>query len=107
MKITIKNEDVELKFNFRTEIIFEEAMGKSFMGTSTSEWVFHMFACVLANTNETFIDFVDFTDWLSANPLIFYEYIDMYAEQQKTIAELRNRNKAAKKKSKEKKVKEK
>lgn len=103
MEIKINVEGVEnkvtLKPNFRAEIIFEEALQKSFTGANTSEWIFHMYATLLANTNDTFMEFADFTDWLSANPLSFYEYIDEYAEYQKKILELREKQRKSKKKS--------
>jgi hypothetical protein len=96
----LKGEDVTIKFNLRTELIFEEGMSKSFTGINTSEWIFHMYAAVLANTNDTFIDFTEFTDWLSLpeNIMYLYDYIEAYTEYQKNIIELRK--KAKKKNSK-------
>ena len=89
MKINIKGEYLEIKFNFRAELIYEEATGKTFTGQNNSAWLMYFYATVIADTHDGFISFKDFIDWLSEHPELLYEFVEYYTEFQKNVYSLR------------------
>lgn len=93
----IQGQEVTVKFNFRAELIFEEALSKTFTGKNNSEWIMYFYATLIANTADGFIGFKDFVNWLSENPTVFYDFIEYYTEYQKNIIELREQAKKPKK----------
>ena len=89
MKINIKNQDVELKFNFKSEMYFESIQKESFTGKNTTEWILLMFCYVIAMTDDGFISYDEFIDWVSAEPVTLYNFIAWYTEEMTNISNLR------------------
>lgn len=103
MQILIKDRKVELKFNFRAEMLYEEVNGKSFSGHSNSAWLMYMYCTLISNTEDGFIGFKEFIEWLSDNPTTFYDFIKYYTDFQANILEMTSQKKKKKVKSKEEK----
>lgn len=103
LKVKCQGEEITLNFNFRAEIIFEEALSKTFTGKNNSEWIMYLYATLIANSRDGFIGFTDYTNWLSENPMVLYDFIEYYAEFQKNILELREQSKSKEKKARGKK----
>ena len=89
MKINIKNQDVELKFNFKSEMYFESIQKESFTGKNTTEWILLFFCYVIAMTDDGFINYDDFIDWVSSQPVTLYDFIAWYTEEMTNISNLR------------------
>lgn len=91
MQVKINDETIDLKFNFRAEIIYEQAQGETFQGKGTGDWLIYFFCQIIANTNDGFISFDDYLQWVSdlQNTVSFYEFIEYYTEYQKNILDLR------------------
>lgn len=107
MTITIKERDIDVVFKFRTELLYEDAMEKSFTGNTIREWVTYFYCTIIANTEDGFIKWDEFMDWLDENTDTFYEFISWYNDVQTSIMSLRQKKMAdeASKKAKPKKAK--
>lgn len=93
MIITIKERDVDIKFNFRAEMIFEEVRGHTFNGQNTTEWLMYFYATIIANTQDGFIGFEEYVNWLSDHAEYLYDFIEYYTEINRNIVELRKKKK--------------
>lgn len=89
MKITINERDIELKFNFKSEMYFESIQKESFTGKNTTEWILLFFCYVIAMTEDGFISYDDFIDWVSTEPVTLYDFIAWYTEEMTNISNLR------------------
>lgn len=89
MKIKIKDAEVELKYKFRSEILFEDVMERTFQGKTVQDWVMYFYCTVVANTSDGFAGYEEFLSWLDEKPETLYEFIDWYAEQQAGIVKKR------------------
>ena len=49
----------------------------------------YFYATIIADTNDGFISFKDFIDWLSEHPELLYEFVEYYTEFQKNVYSLR------------------
>lgn len=105
MKINIDNQNIELRFRFRSEILFEEIAQKSFQGESVAQWILYFYCTLIANTDDGFIEYDSFVKWLDDNPDALYEFIEFYTKFQSGVLEKRQKaiEAAAKKKAPRKK----
>lgn len=90
MKININNREIDLRFKFRAELLFEDALEHSFKGENIKEWITYMFCTVIANTEDGFISYADFMEFLDNNMDVFYEFIQWYTEVQQTVIDIRS-----------------
>ena len=91
MKITFNNQEIEMKFSFRADMLFESATGHSFTGANESEWLQYFFCTVVAITKNDALKFDDFLEWISENPTVFYDFLEWYTDYQKAVMELRKK----------------
>lgn len=104
MKITYKNREIEIKFSFRADMLFEDAVGHSFSGQTETEWLQYFFCTVVANTKDETLKFDEFVDWVSDNPTVFYQFLEWYTDYQKSVLELRKKSSEEKPEESKKKV---
>ncbi len=102
MKITYQNREIEIKFSFRADMLFEDAVGHSFSGQSETEWLQYFFCTVVAVTKDETLKFEEFVDWISDNPTVFYQFLEWYTDYQKSVLELRKKTEKAPDESKKK-----
>lgn len=88
-KYNLNGQEVDIKFKFRSEILFEEVNGKSFTGETISDWLLYFYCTVIANTSDDFIKYDEFVEWLDENPDLLFEFIQWYTEYQSGIIEKR------------------
>lgn len=106
MIININGKEIELRFKFRSEILFEEVQSRSFEGKSISDWILYYYCTVIANTDDGFIEYEKFIEWLDENPDSIYAFIQWYTEFQTGIMAKRSEQltQEAKKKAQRKKA---
>jgi len=80
MKITYQNREIEIKFSFRADMLFEDAVGHSFSGQSETEWLQYFFSTLVAITKDETLKFEEFIDWVSENPTVFYDFLTWYTD---------------------------
>ena len=91
MTINYKDNEIQLKFSFRADMLFEDATGKTFTAQTESEWLQYMFCTIIAMTKDETLKFDDFLDWVSDNPTVFYDFIEWYSDYQQSVLNLRKK----------------
>lgn len=89
MKVNIHDKEIEMKFSFKGEMLFEAISGESFAAKNTTEWIQIMFCYIIAIEGDGFIKFEDFIKYLDENPDKIYEFIEWYTIQMNNINTLR------------------
>ena len=102
MKINFNDKEIELKFRFKQDLLFESATEESFSGKNTKQWIIYMFCALIANAGDGFCSFDEFERWLSDNPQKFYDFIEEYTTFMANVAEQRAPKKADESKKKKK-----
>ena len=67
MKITINEKEIELKYTFRSMMIYENIMGTSFNPKGISEVIIYFYSTIIASSKEPIV-YDDYLDWLDENP---------------------------------------
>ena len=93
MKINIKDQEIEMKYSFRSLIIFEEITGKTMTTPDTLKDILILFySVVLSSAKGSLQDFTwdNFIDWLDDNPektVEFTQWLKDVLETQNNITE--------------------
>lgn len=95
MNITINNRDVDIQFHFATELLYEQIQDKTFTGQKTTDWIIYFFCTVISCTEDGFIGYPEFLEWLDQHPTEFYSFIEWYSDYVTKVAELRQATKKA------------
>ena len=77
MKITIDNREYELKYSFRTLMVYENITNKSFEPKSLTDIINLFYSCIIVNDltkGNTTITYDNFLDWLEKNPVVLTEF---------------------------------
>lgn len=105
MKITIKDQEYNLKYSIRALFLYERITGKSFEATSLENQFIFFFCLVLSSNPDMSMTFEDFIDAIDSGDLDVNEINQFVAEQQQKQAELaakKNKKADSKKPSKKK-----
>lgn len=96
MTINYNNKEIELRFTFRADMLFENATGVTFTGKNESEWLQYFFCTLVALTKDESMRFDEFLDWISEpqNLGIFYDFIKWYSEFHTSVMEKRQSQQA-------------
>jgi hypothetical protein len=100
MKVKINEKEVELKFNFKTELIYEEIAKASFDGQTTTSWINLFYSAIVANGGDGVATYKEYIDWLNENPDVFYDFIAWHTETMASISSLTRLTTEAEKKAK-------
>lgn len=93
MTVTIKEQEVTLKYGFRALVVYEEIMGETLTTPESLKEILVLFySIILASAKGSLQDFTwdDFMDWLDDNPTMsieFTQWLKNVLEQQNTITE--------------------
>lgn len=74
MKITIKENEIELKNTFRSMIIYEKINGKSFNPKGLTEIILYFYCVVMASDKDLDLEFEEFVEYLDNNPNLLTEF---------------------------------
>ena len=80
MKINFNNKEIEFKFKFRAELLFEDKRGYSFMGRSTTDWLWFFYCYYIALTDDHDLSYDECEELLDENPRIIFDFITWYSE---------------------------
>ena len=89
MIINYANREITLKFTFRADMLFEDALGRTFKGESISDNLKYMFCNIVALTKDESLKFDDFVEWISDNEQVYYDYMNWYTQYQLGVLEKR------------------
>ena len=82
MTINFNDREIELRFSFRADMIYENIMGKSFAAANETEWLMYFYSTYLNLTEDYDLGFDDFLLLLDKNPRLLYEFIKWYVDFQ-------------------------
>lgn len=74
MKINIKGKEIELKYTFRTLMIYEKIMGGTFNPQGLTEIIAYFYSTIMASDKNSTLSFDDFMDWIDENPQAIQEF---------------------------------
>lgn len=81
MIVKIKDKDIELKFSFRSLMIYENITKKSFNPESTSDILIFMFCVLISSDKDLNLDFGDFLDYVDNNPYVIVDFSEWFTGQ--------------------------
>ena len=93
MKVLIKDQEIELKYSFRSLIVYEEIMGETLTVPQTLKEILVLFySVILSSAKGSLQDFTwdNFIDWLDDNPgktVEFSNWLKDVLEAQNNITE--------------------
>lgn len=82
MTIDFNDREIELRFTFRADMIYENIMQKSFKAQTETEWIVYFYSTYLAITDDTDLGLDDFILKLDENPKVLYDFIQWYVDFQ-------------------------
>ena len=82
MTINFNDKEIELRFTFRADMIYENIMQKSFKAQTETEWIVYFYSTYLAITDDTDLGLDDFILKLDENPKLLYDFIQWYVDFQ-------------------------
>ena len=94
MTIKFNDREITLKYTFRSDMLFEDAVGHTFAAKNTQEWLQYMFCTIVALTKDETLKFDNFLDWIVETPeynAAFYDFIDWWGNYQKCVMNLRKK----------------
>lgn len=74
MKVQINGQEIELKQTFRSLIIYENIMDKSFSPVGATEIIVYFYCVILASNKDIQLQYEDYLDWLDSNPDILTDF---------------------------------
>lgn len=80
MKITINEQEYELKYTFRSLMIYESITKQSFNPTCLTDVLIFFYSCILAADKTITISFDTFMDWIDQNPYQVTEFSNWLTE---------------------------
>lgn len=81
MKIKIEDKEVELKYSFRSLMLYENIQKKSFAPESTTDVLVFMFCVILGSDKDIKLDFNTFLDMVDDNPQLVVEFGDWLTKE--------------------------
>ncbi len=82
MTINFNDREIELRFTFRADMIYENIMQKSFKAQTETEWIVYFYSTYLAITDDTDLGLDDFILKLDESPKVLYDFIQWYVDFQ-------------------------
>ncbi len=82
MTINFNDREIELRFTFRADMIYENIMQKSFKAQTETEWIVYFYSTYLAITDDTDFGLDDFILKLDESPKVLYDFIQWYVDFQ-------------------------
>lgn len=81
MKLTIKNNEFELKYSFRALMMYENITEKT-IELNTLTDILTFFYCVICSSNrDAALSFDDFIDWVDTNPTVVVDFREWLTDQ--------------------------
>jgi hypothetical protein len=86
--INFNNQEVELRFSFLSDMIYENIMEKSFSAKNQTEWIYYMFSTYIALSGDRDFRIEDFIEELNGKPQELFTFVEWYLLQQQQIINL-------------------
>lgn len=74
MKIVIKEEEIELKYSFRSLMVYEQILGKSFEPKGLTEILTFMYSVIITSKKDLQFTYDEFLDMVDNYPSLIKEF---------------------------------
>lgn len=74
MKINIKNTEINLKYSFRSLMIYENITGKTLEPKGITDIITYFYCVIISSTKDIELDFEEFIDWIDEHPTMVVEF---------------------------------
>lgn len=105
MKITIKEQEVTLKYGFRSLMVYEQIMGKTFEPKGITEVLTFMYCVIISSEKNLEFSYDEFLDMIDEQPGLIKEFSEWLTETVQRNNFLAPQNVSAADKKKAQKVK--
>lgn len=100
MKITVNNQEIELKRSFRALLIYENITDKAFAPTNISDILTYFYCVILASKTEIDLSFDEFIEMLDEKPELLEEFQKFILKGEEINKATTSKKKASPKKEK-------
>lgn len=74
MKINIKDKELNLKYSFRSMMIYEKITGVSFNPRGITEIIVYFYSTILASDKDIALTLDEFVDWIDEHPNMLNDF---------------------------------
>lgn len=74
MKIVIKEQEIELKYSFRSLMVYEQILGKTFEPKGLTEILTFMYCIIITSKKDLQFTYDEFLDLIDENPGIIKDF---------------------------------
>ena len=92
MKIKIQDKEIELKYSFRSMLIYEKITDRSFSASGLYDIVMFFYATILGSAKGLILGFDDFLDIIDADPMLVTEFSEWITDVITQTNTLRNKH---------------
>lgn len=76
MKVTIKEQEITLKYSLRSLFIYEQKSGESFSPRNLEQYCLYFYCVVMSSNRDLDLTFDDFIDFLDEDPSKITEFAE-------------------------------
>lgn len=93
MKVKINDREVELKYSFRSFMIYENITGKSFNPTNLTDILVFFYSTILGSDKSAELKFDEFMDLIDMHPELVTEFSEWLTKTSEINNEIENKAK--------------
>lgn len=93
MKVIIKENEIELKYSFRSFMIYENITGKSFQPTNLTDILIFFYSTILGSSKNAELKFDEFMDLIDIHPELVTEFSEWISTTSEVNNEIENKSK--------------
>ena len=93
MKVIIKENEIELKYSFRSFMIYENITGKSFQPTNLTDILIFFYSTILGSSKNADLKFDEFMDLIDMHPELVTEFSEWLTNTSEINNEIENKAK--------------
>ena len=88
MKVKINNKEYNIKYSFKTHMVYENCMGKTYPGNTLTDVVIFYYCCLLANNDNIDFSLDEFINYLDDDPTILETFNTMINEKNERMIKM-------------------
>lgn len=100
MKVKIKDREIELKYSFRSLIIYENIQNKTFAPQTMTDVLVFFYCSIVGSDRDVVLSFDDFLDMIDENPELVTEFSEWLTNELNKDSMLENKTDEETKKKK-------
>lgn len=74
MRINIKNTEINLKYSFRSLMLYENITGKTLEPKGVIDIITYFYCVIISSTKDIDLSFEEFIDWVDEHPTMVVQF---------------------------------